>query len=343
MKIQQALERLLNKDDLSSEQMSAVMQQVMTGEASPAQIGGFLIALRMKGETVDEVAAAASVMRSLADKVSLGDKAAIDIVGTGGDSTSTFNISTCSAIVAAGAGARVAKHGNRSVSSKSGAADLLEQAGVNIDLSPNQVAACVDTLGLGFMFAPRHHSAMKHAIGPRREMGVRTVFNLLGPLTNPAGATSQLLGVYDAQWVRPIADVLNKLGSDHVIVVHGHDGMDEISISGPTQVAELKNAQVREYTIEPSQFGLSVAPLDEIVVSSAAESLALINAVLDNKASAARDIVLLNAGAAICVGGLAQDIAGGISLARQALESGDAQRKLQQLVELSQSFAAEES
>jgi len=323
--------------------MSAVMQQVMTGEASPAQIGGFLIALRMKGETVDEVAAAASVMRSLADKVSLGDKAAIDIVGTGGDSTSTFNISTCSAIVAAGAGARVAKHGNRSVSSKSGAADLLEQAGVNIDLSPNQVAACVDTLGLGFMFAPRHHSAMKHAIGPRREMGVRTVFNLLGPLTNPAGATSQLLGVYDAQWVRPIADVLNKLGSDHVIVVHGHDGMDEISISGPTQVAELKNAQVREYTIEPSQFGLSVAPLDEIVVSSAAESLALINAVLDNKASAARDIVLLNAGAAICVGGLAQDIAGGISLARQALESGDAQRKLQQLVELSQSFAAEES
>ncbi|MFK7993441.1 MAG: anthranilate phosphoribosyltransferase [Granulosicoccus sp.] len=339
MKIQQALERLLNRDDLSGDEMSAVMRQVMTGEASPAQIGGFLVALRMKGETVDEVAAAASVMRSLADAVSLGDKPAIDIVGTGGDSTSTFNISTCSAIVAASAGVRVAKHGNRSVSSKSGAADLLEQAGVNIDLTPEQVASCVEELDLGFMFAPRHHSAMKHAIGPRREMAIRTVFNLLGPLTNPAGARSQLLGVYDRQWVRPIADVLDKLGSDHVIVVHGNDGMDEISVSGPTQVAELKDGQVREYVIEPGQFGLSEAPLSQIAVDSAEQSLAMINAVLDNKQGAARDIVLLNAGAAICVGGCAANIGAGVEVARDVIANGEAKRKLQRLIEFSQSFA----
>jgi len=336
MNIQQALARLMDKSDLSGEEMSAVMQQVMTGEATPAQIGAFLVALRMKGETVDEVAAAASVMRRLADAVSLGDEPAIDIVGTGGDSTSTFNISTCSAIVAASAGARVAKHGNRSVSSKSGAADVLEEAGVNIDLSPKQVARCVDVLNLGFMFAPRHHSAMKHAIGPRREMGIRTVFNLLGPLTNPAGARSQLLGVYDQQWVRPMADVLRQLGSEHVIVVHGHDGMDEISISGPTQIAELRDGDVREYVIEPQQFGLSVAPLAEITVTSAAESLSLIRQVLDGQAGAARDIVLLNAGAAICVAGLAEDIEAGVAKARVVVDNGEALRKLQALVEFSQ-------
>ena len=302
----------------------------------PSQIGGFLVALRMKGETVDEVAAAAGVMRSLADSVSLGDKPAIDIVGTGGDSTSTFNISTCSAIVAAGAGARVAKHGNRSVSSKSGAADLLEEAGVNIDLSPEQVAQCVDALNLGFMFAPRHHSAMKHAIGPRREMAIRTIFNLLGPLTNPAGARSQLLGVYDRQWVRPMADVLKQLGSNHVIVVHGHDGMDEISISGPTQVAELRDGEVHEYVVEPAQFGLSVAPLAQIAVNSAAESLSMINKVLAGEPGAARDIVLLNAGAAICVAGLADDIGSGVAMARNVIDNGEAGRKLQSLVKFSQ-------
>lgn len=341
MNIQQALARLMDKADLSGEEMSAVMQQVMTGEATPAQIGAFLVALRMKGETVDEVAAAAGVMRRLADAVSLGDEPAIDIVGTGGDSTSTFNISTCSAIVAASAGARVAKHGNRSVSSKSGAADVLEEAGVNIDLSPKQVTQCVDALNLGFMFAPRHHSAMKHAIGPRREMGIRTVFNLLGPLTNPAGARSQLLGVYDKQWVRPMADVLKQLGSEHVIVVHGHDGMDEISISGPTQIAELRDGEVREYVIEPQQFGLSVAPLAEIAVTSAAESLSLIRKVLDGQAGAARDIVLLNAGAAICVAGLAEDIEAGVAKARVVIDNGEALRKLQALVEFSQGLIEE--
>ncbi|MEE9322784.1 MAG: anthranilate phosphoribosyltransferase [Granulosicoccus sp.] len=340
MNIQTALERLLARQNLSTEEMSDVMRLVMTGEATPSQIGGFLVALRMKGETVDEVAAAASVMRSLAAAVSLGDQSAIDIVGTGGDASSTFNISTCSAMVAAAAGVRVAKHGNRSVSSKSGAADLLEAAGVNIDLTPEQVAQCVDETGLGFMFAPRHHSAMKHAIGPRREMGVRTVFNLLGPLTNPAGARSQLLGVYGAEWVRPIADVLNKLGSDHVLVVHGHDGMDEISISGPTMVAELKDGAVQEFTITPEDFGLTASKLEQIQVSGAAESLAMINDVLANKAGAARDIVALNAGAAIYVGNGAESIGTGVEKALAVIGNGSAASKLVELVEVSGRFAS---
>lgn len=338
--IQQALEHLLRREDLSAEQMDAVMNQIMTGEATPSQIGGFLVALRMKGESVDEVAAAAGVMRSLADSVSLTDDTAIDIVGTGGDSTGTFNISTCSAIVSAAAGARVAKHGNRSVSSSSGAADLLEAAGVNIDLSAEQVAQCIGQLNLGFMFAPRHHSAMKHAIGPRREMGVRTIFNLLGPLTNPAGARSQLLGVYDAQWVSPMAQVMKKLGSNHVIVVHGKDGMDEISISGPTLVAHLKDGDIREYEIEPSHFGLETSPLTGITVDCADDSLAMINTVLDNQPGAARDIVLLNSGAALCVSGIADSIAQGVDLAREVLANGDARKKLQALITLTQSFSS---
>lgn len=339
MDITLALEHLLGGENLSADQMSAVMQRVMTGEATPAQIGGFLVALRMKGETVTEVAAAAEVMRSLADSVSLGDKPAIDIVGTGGDSTGTFNISTCSSIVAASAGATVAKHGNRSVSSSSGAADLLEAAGVNIELTPAQVGQCIEQLDLGFMFAQRHHSAMKHAIGPRREMAVRTIFNLLGPLTNPAGAASQLLGVYDSQWVRPMAEVLQKLGSQHVIVVHGNDGMDEISISGATQMAELKNGSITDSEIHPEQFGFPVAPLSSITVSSAEQSLSVVNDVLDAKQGAARDIVLMNSGAAICVAGIAEDIGTGIERARAAIDSGDAKQKLAQLVELTQSFS----
>ena len=341
MKIQEALGQLLARQDLQADDMEDVMRQIMTGEATPSQIGGFLVALRMKGETVDEVAAAAAVMRSLSDGVALTFDNAIDIVGTGGDSTSTFNVSTCSSVVAAAAGAKVAKHGNRSVSSKSGAADLLEEAGVNIDLTPEQVAECVSTVGLGFMFAPRHHSAMKHAIGPRREMAVRTVFNLLGPLTNPAGARSQLLGVYAKEWVRPIAEVLKKLGSGHVIVVHGHDGMDEISISGPTQVAHLRNGEITEYVIEPSQFGLKNSDLSEIKVEGAAQSLAKIQSVLANEASAARDIVVLNSGAALCVAGVAESIEDGVALADAAISSGAAQTKLAELVQVSQGFKAE--
>ncbi|MFT4726751.1 MAG: anthranilate phosphoribosyltransferase [Granulosicoccus sp.] len=338
MKIQQALDQLVTGTDLSPNDMEMVMRQVMTGDATPSQIGGFLVALRMKGETVDEVAAAAKVMRSLAERVTLNFDDAIDIVGTGGDSTSTFNVSTCSAVVAAAAGAKVAKHGNRSVSSKSGAADLLEEAGVNIDLLPEQVGHCVSTLNLGFMFAPRHHSAMKHAIGPRREMAIRTIFNLLGPLTNPAGARSQLLGVYSPEWVRPMAEVLKKLGSEHVIVVHGHDGMDEISISGPTQIAQLRDGTIHEFVIEPSQFGLKNSPLSDIKVDGAAQSLAMIQSVLENKASAARDIVMLNAGAALCVAGIVGSIAEGVIKAEDVLASGAAKVKLAELIQVSQSF-----
>ncbi len=335
MNVQEALGQLLEQRDLSMADMNDVMRQVMTGDATPAQIGGLLVALRMKGETVDEVAAAAQVMRELASSVK-ADPAAIDIVGTGGDSSSTFNISTSCAIVAAAAGVKVAKHGNRSVSSKSGAADLLEAAGVNIELDSDAVARCVEEVGVGFMFAPRHHSAMKHAIGPRREMGVRTVFNLLGPLTNPAGARRQLLGVYDAAWVKPIADVLNKLGSEHVLVVHGDGGMDEISLSGATHVAELNNGQVTEYNIKPELYGIKPQAIDAIQVDGPEQSLAMIQSVLNNEDGAAKDIVLMNSGAALYVGAAADSIESGVELARQTLASGAAAAKLQQLVQFSQ-------
>jgi len=339
MNIQEALALLLSKRSLSMDDMGDVMQQVMTGEATPAQIGALLAALHLKGESVEEVAGAARVMRSLAANVEVDDKA-IDIVGTGGDSTSTFNISTCCALVAAAAGVKVAKHGNRSVSSKSGAADLLEAAGVNIELDASQVARCVEEVGLGFMFAPRHHSAMKHAIGPRKEMGVRTIFNLLGPLTNPAGTRRQLLGVYDEAWVKPVADVLNKLGSEHVLVVHGDGGMDEISLSGATHVAELKNGQVTEYEINPGLFGIQAQPIDAIVVDGPEQSLAMIHAVLANEAGAARDIVLMNAGAALYVGGVAESIEDGVEAAGSTLASGAAAKKLEELVALTQELKA---
>jgi len=335
MNIQAALARLLEKRNLSMEDMTAVMQQVMTGEATPAQIGALLTALRMKGETVDEVAAAATVMRRLAAPVKVDDNA-IDIVGTGGDSTSTFNISTCCALVAAAAGVKVAKHGNRSVSSKSGAADFLEAAGVNIGIDPDDVARCVEQVGVGFMFAPKHHSAMRHAIGPRKEMGVRTVFNLLGPLTNPAGVRRQLLGVYDPMWVKPMADVLNKLGSEHVLVVHGDGGMDEISLSGATHVAELKNGQVTEYEVNPKLFGIKEQSIDLIKVDGPEQSLAMIHSVLANEASAATDIVLMNAGAALYVGGVADSIETGVDKAREVLASGAAANTLKALASLTQ-------
>ena len=245
MDMQSAIRSVLDKQDLSRDDMTAVMRLIMTGEATSAQIGGFLVGLRMKGETVDEITAAASVMRELASGVKVDGDHVVDIVGTGGDGINTFNISTASTFVVAAAGGTVAKHGNRSVSSKSGSADLLEAAGVNLDLSPEQVGQCIKEVGVGFMFAPKHHSAMKHAIGPRKEMAVRTIFNVLGPLTNPAGAPNQLLGVFSDELVEPLAEVLNALGSNHVLVVHSADGMDEISIADETHVAELKMVQSR--------------------------------------------------------------------------------------------------
>jgi anthranilate phosphoribosyltransferase len=332
MKLQQAIQKVIEKENLSAEEMTAVMQLIMTGEATSAQIGGFLIGLRMKGETVDEITSAAAVMRALATPVAITADHLVDIVGTGGDGSSTFNISTASCFVVAAAGGRVAKHGNRSVSSKSGAADVLEAAGVNLSASPDTVKACVEELGVGFMFAPMHHSAMKHAIGPRKEMAVRTIFNLLGPLTNPANTPNQLLGVYSREWVRPLADVLNKLGSHHVMVVHADDGLDEISIAAPTFVAELNHGNITEYTITPEDFGLKTQSLDDIRVADATESLTMLQAVLNNKEGTARDIVALNAGAAIYVAGLTDSLQAGVKKALEVIASGKVNDKLTALV-----------
>ncbi|WJW76795.1 anthranilate phosphoribosyltransferase [Thiohalobacter sp. IOR34] len=336
MDMQAAIRALTERRDLSRDEMREVMQLIMTGQATPAQIGGFLIGMRMKGETVDELTAAAEVMRSLSTPVEVHGEHVVDIVGTGGDGSNTFNISTASCFVVAAAGGTVAKHGNRSVSSKSGSADLLEAAGVNLDLTPQQVAECIETLGVGFMFAPKHHSAMKHAIGPRREMGVRTLFNLLGPLTNPAAAPNQLLGVFSEQWVEPLAEVLKQLGSEHVLVVHAEDGMDEISIGAPTRVAELKDGRIQCYRIEPEQFGLQRADTAQLAVQSAAESLAIIQRVFAGEPGPARDIVLLNAGAAIYVAGLSAELAAGVERAAEVIDSGAAADKLRALAELSQ-------
>ncbi|MFP4611263.1 MAG: anthranilate phosphoribosyltransferase, partial [Thiohalophilus sp.] len=319
-------------------EMAQVMRLIMTGEATPAQIGGFLVGLRMKGETVDEIAAAAGVMRELATRVLVQGEHLVDTCGTGGDAASTFNISTASAFVVAAAGGQVAKHGNRSVSSQCGSADVLEAAGVNLDLTPEQVARCVEEVGVGFMFAPKHHSAMKHAIGPRREMSVRTIFNVLGPLTNPAGAPYQVLGVFSAQLLVPLAEVLKKLGSKHVLVVHAEDGMDEISIGAPTHVAELKDGKVSSDTITPEQFGLQRADVATLKVETAEESLAVIKNLLNNQPGPARDIVLLNAGAAIYAAELVPTLEDGVRRAAEVIADGSAAAKLDALVELSRSF-----
>ena len=333
MDMQNAIKAVTEKQDLSAEDMTAVMRTIMTGDATPAQIGGFLVGLRMKGETVDEVAAAASVMRELSTKVEVDKEHLIDTCGTGGDSSGSFNISTASAIVVAAAGGRVAKHGNRSITSKSGSADVLEAAGVNLELTPEQVADCVNEIGVGFMFAPMHHSAMKHAIGPRKEMAVRTIFNVLGPLTNPAGAPNQVLGVFSKDWVVPLAEVLKRLGSEHVLVVNAEDGLDEISIGSPTLVAELKDGEVKSYTIQPEDFGLQRADLSTIKAADAQDSLNIIKGVLANQPSPAKDIVCLNAGASIYVAGLANSLAQGIELASQVIAEGKAAKKLQELVD----------
>ncbi len=330
-----AIRAMTERKDLSNEEMTTVMRTIMTGEATPAQIGGFLVGLRMKGETVDEVTAAASVMRELATKVEVNKEHLVDTCGTGGDSSGSFNISTASAFVVAAAGGRVAKHGNRSITSKSGSADVLETAGVNLNVSPEQVAACVNEIGVGFMFAPAHHSAMKHAIGPRKEMAVRTIFNVLGPLTNPAGAPNQVLGVYAKEWVEPLAQVLKNLGSNHVLVVHAEDGLDEISIGSETHVAELKNGEVKTYTIKPEDFGMKSVGLEAVRAKDSADSLAIIKSIMDNNEGPAKDIVSLNAGAAIYVAGLAATLAEGVARAQEAIVSGAVKNKLDELIKLS--------
>lgn len=338
MNIQQALGQVIEGRNLTSLEMRDVMTQVMTGKATPAQIGGFLVALRLKGESVEEIAAAAAVMRELATPVSVSGDHIVDIVGTGGDVSHTFNISTACTFVVAAAGGKVAKHGNRAVSSSSGSADLLEEAGVNLQLSPEQVAECIEEIGVGFMFAPLHHSAMRHAIGPRKEMAIRTVFNVLGPLTNPAGAKNQLLGVFDADLLEPLAKVLKELGSQHVLVVHADDGLDEISIAGPTQCAELKDGVVSTYTINPVDFGMNTSLLETIQVTNASESLQMIRSALSNQAGPALDVVVLNSGAAIYCAGLVDNLQAGIDTARLVVASGEAEGKLDALIAKSRAY-----
>jgi len=332
MTIQQAIQKLLARQNLDAEEMRVVMRCIMTGNATDAQIAGFLIALRCKGETIDEIAAAADVMRELATRVDIVGDHIIDTCGTGGDGANTFNISTTCAFVVAAAGGQVAKHGNRSVSSSCGSADVLEVAGVNLDLNAEQVAQCVNEIGVGFLFAPKHHGAMKHTIKVRKDMGVRTLFNLLGPLSNPAHAPNQLMGVFAKEWVEPLAQVLKKLGSQHVLVVNADDGLDEISIATTTTIAELKDGLVSTYTISPEQFGFKRTPLKELAVATAADSLAMVKSVLDNHAGAALDIVLLNAGAAIYAANIADTMAAGIAKAQQVIASGAAKAKFEALI-----------
>jgi len=333
MHIQHAIKLLLGRENLAGALMTDAMQEVMTGVATPAQIGGFLVALRMKGETVTEIAAAAKVMRQLATPVNLqvDRRRLVDTCGTGGDSQGIFNVSTASAFVAAVAGAKVAKHGNRSVTSKSGSADVLEAAGVKLELTPEQVARCVEELGVGFMFAVKHHGAMKHAIGPRRELGIRTIFNLLGPLTNPAGAPNQVMGVFDKHWVRPVAEVLKALGSEHVLVVHSGDGLDEISTAAETFVAELKNGEIREYTVTPEQFGLKRGQLSDLKVDNVEASLDKVMRALTDTHSPEADIVSLNAGAAIYVAGICATLEQGVHMAQDIIGTGVAYERLKEL------------
>lgn len=342
MDLKQALQALLHKQNLNSEQMHGVMRIIMTGGATDAQIAAILIALRCKGETVEEITAAVEVMRDLAEKIEITGEHVVDTCGTGGDGANTFNISTASAFVVAAAGGKVAKHGNRSVSSKSGSADVLEAAGVNLDLSHEQVVRCVNEIGVGFLFAPNHHGAMKYTVGPRREMGVRTLFNLLGPLSNPANAPNQLIGVYSKEWVRPIAEVLKKIGSNHVIVVSAEDGLDEISIGSATSVAELKNGNINCYTVTPVQFGIKRGNLEDLAVEDTATSLAMIRSALDNTPGPARDIVALNAGAAIYAAGLSDNLHSGVHKAQITIESGMAKAKLNALIEFSNALKTTE-
>ncbi len=333
MKHQDAINALLARRDLDNEEMTSVMRQIMSGDLTPVQIAGIVVALRAKGETVVEIAAAAKVMRGLSTTVEMPDDLhLVDTCGTGGDGAHTFNISTASAIVAASAGAKIAKHGGRSVSSTCGSADVLEQLGVNVGLSPAEVARCIEEIGIGFMFAPSHHSAMRFAAPVRRELGVRTIFNLLGPMTNPANARNQVIGVYSADLVAKFAEVLKVLGSRHVLVVHGMDGLDEISGSGETRIAELRNGVIREFCVRPEDFGIEPSPLAMIRAGDAEESMKLLLEALEGKAGAARDIVAINAGASIYLSGIASSIAEGVEIASSCIAGGKAKSKLSELV-----------
>jgi len=329
MNINEAIKAVISRQNLNESEMHDVMNSIMTGQTTDAQIGAFLVGLSMKGETIEEITASAKVMRDLATSVKLSsDEYLVDTCGTGGDGLGLFNISTASAFVVAAAGGRFAKHGNRSISSKSGSADVLEAAGINLNLNPELISQCIEEIGVGFMFAPAHHSAMKHAIGPRKELAIRTIFNVLGPLTNPAKAPNQIMGVFDKNLVEPIANVLKGLDSRHVMVVHSEDGLDEFSIAKKTFVAELKDGDVSTYSVHPNDFGLNAASLEELKAENANESLALIYDAFAGKEGAAKDIIALNAGAAIYVSGLVNSLENGINKASEVLTNGSAQDKL---------------
>ncbi len=335
---QQAILRLIDNNELFYDEMTDLMRQIMRGEVPPEQVAAILTGLRIKVETVSEIAAAASVLREFAAKIPLkNNEGLVDIVGTGGDEAKTFNISTTAMFVAAAAGAKVAKHGGRSVSSSCGAADVLEQMGADMGLTPERIAESIEQIGMGFMFAPNHHSAMRHVAPIRKSLGFRSIFNILGPLTNPASAPNQLLGVFHIDLCGILSRVLQQLGSKHVLVVHGSDGLDEITVSGSSHIAELKNGSVREYDIHPEQFGLPVYPnLDSLRVENAAQSLSLVNAVLNGEAKgAARDIVLLNAAACLYAGDVAADLGEGLEKAKEALDSGKAKQKQEQFIAFS--------
>ncbi len=338
MNINEAIKAVISRQNLNENEMHDVMSSIMTGQTTDAQIGAFLVGLSMKGETIEEITASAKVMRALATSVELsGNDYLVDTCGTGGDGLGLFNISTASAFVVAAAGGRVAKHGNRSISSKSGSADVLEAAGINLNINPELISRCIEEIGVGFMFAPAHHSAMKHAIGPRKELAVRTIFNVLGPLTNPAKAPNQIMGVYDKGLVEPIANVLKGLNSRHVMVVHSEDGLDEFSIAKKTYVAELKDNNISTYTVHPHDFGFEEGNLDSIKAENADQSLALINEAFSGKKGVARDIIALNAGAAIYVSGLVNSLNEGIQKAKQVLSNGTAREKLEAYIHASNS------
>lgn len=345
MDIKQALARVVDQLDLSTAEMQSVMRAIMTGRCTDAQIGAFLMGLRMKSETLDEIEGAARVMRELATPVDIaGLEHVVDIVGTGGDGANLFNVSSASSFVVAAAGARVAKHGNRAVSSKSGSADLLEMAGIHLDLNADQVGRCIRDVGVGFMFAVNHHSAMKYAIGPRRELGMRTLFNILGPLTNPAGVTRLLVGVFSEALCRPMAEVLGRLGAEHALVVHARDGLDEISLASATHVAEFKRGEVSEYDIQPEDFGIRSQSLIGLSVAGSESSLALIHDAFgkrSNEAAAkAADMIALNAGAALYAAGVTRDIRQGVALAEDAIHGGRAAEKMQELAVYTQGLVS---
>ena len=338
MKIEDGIKKINFGQNLSRKEISSVMNQILTGLASENQIKSFLLSLSSKGESVEEVIGSAEVMRSLSTKVPVNTKHLVDTCGTGGVGSGIFNVSTTAAFVASSCGAKVAKHGNRSATRKSGSADLLEVAGVSLDLNPEQVKDCIEKVGLGFMFAPAHHSAMKYAIGPRKELGIKTIFNLLGPLTNPAGALNQVLGVFDSKWIRPLAEVLKELGSENVLVLHSEDGLDEISSASSTSIAELRGGEINEYSISPEDFGLKILPIENLKVSSPQESLQIAKEALRGENQAATQMVAMTSGAALYVAGVAGSLKEGIDMSLHNISEGRGLKKLDELVEYSQSL-----